>query len=218
MALSVLAWIFEGGVFATVAWSLQADVAPLGSWFSLALGTLATLIPSSPGYVGTFDYFTMLGLTSYGADRAVAAVFALLVHLLLWIPVTLVGALLFVTAQPRHPTSDSAISPSLPSRPNLFDCKTSPHIVVIGGGFTGLTAAYELSQRGMRVTLLEQSDAVGGLAGSFDVNGQPLEKFYHHWFTNDEHVMQLVKDLNAEKQVVYRATRTGCTTPKTFSV
>jgi len=214
VVLSVLAWIFEGGVFATVAWSLQADAAPLGSWFSLALGTLATLIPSSPGYVGTFDYFTMLGLTSYGAERAVAAVFALLVHLMLWIPVTLVGALLFITARPHPPTSGSAVSP-LPSRANAFDCKT-PHIVVIGGGFTGLAAAYELTRRGMRVTVLEQSDAVGGLAGSFDVNGQPLEKFYHHWFTNDEHVMQLVKDLDAEEQVVYRATRTGMYYAKNF--
>lgn len=208
VALSGFVWIFEGGVFASVAWSLQADVAPLGAWFSLALGTLATLIPSSPGYVGTFDYFTMLGLTSYGADRAVATVFALLVHLLLWIPVTLVGALLFVTTQPRRP-SDSAASPLLPSRLSPFNFPASPHVVVIGGGFTGLAAAYELARRGVRVTVLEQSHEVGGLAGSFNVKGQPLEKFYHHWFTNDEHVMQLVKELNAQEQVVYRATRTG---------
>ena len=92
LALSLVAWTLEGSMFATVAWSLQTDAAPLGPWFALSTGTLATLLPSSPGYVGTFDYFAMLGLVAYGASRTAAAAFALLVHLILWLPVTLVGA------------------------------------------------------------------------------------------------------------------------------
>lgn len=87
--------------------------------------------------------------------------------------------------------------------------KNPPHITIIGGGFTGLTAAYELTRQGFRVTVLERDSEVGGLAGSFEVNGEKLEKFYHHWFTNDQHVMDLVKELEAEDQVVYRPTRTG---------
>lgn len=92
VGLSLVAWVLEGAVFACVAWSLHTAVLPLGPWFSLATGTLATLLPSSPGYVGTFDYFAMLGLTAYGATRAAAAAFALLVHVFLWLPVTLAGA------------------------------------------------------------------------------------------------------------------------------
>ncbi len=61
--------------------------------FALSTGALATLLPSSPGYVGTFDYFAILGITAYGASRAAAAAFALLVHFLLWLPPTVVGAL-----------------------------------------------------------------------------------------------------------------------------
>ena len=57
----------------------------------------------------------------------------------------------------------------------------SPHIVVIGGGFAGLSAAWELVERGIRVTLCEADEEVGGLAGSFEVGGTRLEKFYHHW-------------------------------------
>ncbi|GBF78724.1 NAD(P)/FAD-dependent oxidoreductase [Aphanothece sacrum] len=87
--------------------------------------------------------------------------------------------------------------------------KNTSHITIIGGGFTGLTAAYELTRQGFRVTVLERDSEVGGLAGSFQVNGEKLEKFYHHWFTNDQHVMNLVKELEAEDQVVYRPTRTG---------
>jgi uncharacterized membrane protein YbhN (UPF0104 family) len=59
----------------------------------LGAATLATLLPSSPGYVGTFDYFATLGLTAYGALPSTAAAFAFLTHLMLWIPVTVAGFL-----------------------------------------------------------------------------------------------------------------------------
>ena len=84
-----------------------------------------------------------------------------------------------------------------------------PHVVVIGGGFGGLAAAWELTRRGIAVTVLEADAEVGGLAGSFEVNGHPLEKFYHHWFTNDVHVTELVRELGTEDRVLYRPTRTG---------
>lgn len=84
-----------------------------------------------------------------------------------------------------------------------------PHIVVIGAGFTGLTAAYQLASMGMRVTVLEGDAEVGGLASCFEVNGERLEKFYHHWFVTDSHVMQLVRELGGEPDVIYRPTRTG---------
>lgn len=102
LALSVLAWTLEGSLYAGVAWSLHVGGAPLAPWFALATGTLATLLPSSPGYLGTFDYFAALGLTAYGADRSVAAAFALLVHLLLWVPVTAIGGLLLAAPGRRR--------------------------------------------------------------------------------------------------------------------
>jgi hypothetical protein len=87
----VLAWGFEGAVFATVAADVGANVDPLGPWFALGTGTLATLIPSSPGYVGTFDYFTAQGLAAFGAGPEVSVAFALIVHAVLWIPLTAIG-------------------------------------------------------------------------------------------------------------------------------
>src|SRR5580704_8172933 len=82
-------------------------------------------------------------------------------------------------------------------------------VIVIGGGFCGLAAAYELTKRGFRVTVLERDPEVGGLAGTFEVNGTRLEKFYHHWFTNDAHVMRLVRELGKEDQILLRPTQTG---------
>jgi hypothetical protein len=89
-------------------------------------------------------------------------------------------------------------------------------VIVIGAGFCGLAAAYELSKRGFRVAVLERDAEVGGLAGSFIVNGTRLEKFYHHWFTNDAHVMGLIGDLGKADQIVVRPTRTGMYFANTF--
>lgn len=82
-------------------------------------------------------------------------------------------------------------------------------VVVIGAGFTGLSAAYELSKLGIKVIILEKDSSIGGLAGSFEVNGVALEKFYHHWFVNDFYVVNLIKELKKTDQIVYRKTRTG---------
>jgi len=84
-----------------------------------------------------------------------------------------------------------------------------PRIVVIGAGFTGLAAAYQLTSLGINVTVLEGDAEVGGLAGCFEVNGARLEKFYHHWFVNDSYIMQLIRELGGELNIIYRPTRTG---------
>lgn len=82
-------------------------------------------------------------------------------------------------------------------------------VIIIGGGVTGLSAAYELARAGVPVTVLEADPDVGGLAGSFDVDGVPLERFYHHWFRSDVHILGLIDDMGHTDRVVFRETRTG---------
>ena len=96
LGLSLLAWMLEGAMYACVAWALHIGGSPVAPWFATATGTLATMIPSSPGYVGTFDYFAILGMTAFGAQRAASAAFVMVVHLILWLPVTFAGAALLV--------------------------------------------------------------------------------------------------------------------------
>ena len=82
-------------------------------------------------------------------------------------------------------------------------------VAVIGGGFTGLSAAYELARSGVQVTVLEADAEIGGLAGAFDVQGVKLDRFYHHWFTNDLDVMGLVDELDLRDHVEVNPTNTG---------
>ncbi|GAB6039452.1 NAD(P)/FAD-dependent oxidoreductase [Endothiovibrio diazotrophicus] len=91
----------------------------------------------------------------------------------------------------------------------MSDRQGAPRAAIIGGGFCGLAAALELSRRGAQVTVFERDPEIGGLAGSFPVGGAALEKFYHHWFTNDRHIMGLIDELGAAEEVVARPTRTG---------
>jgi len=109
LGLSLVAWLLEGCVFACAAWSLGLGVPWPAPWLALGAATLATLLPSSPGYVGTFDYFATLALTAYGAPAAGAAAFAVVTHLMLWAPVTLAGFAALAAVRERPvPSADSS--------------------------------------------------------------------------------------------------------------
>lgn len=71
-------------------------------------------------------------------------------------------------------------------------------IAVIGAGFTGLTAAYRLLQKGHNVSLFEKDRSPGGLALGFREKGWDwtLEEYYHHWFTNDKAILSLARELS----------------------
>lgn len=77
-------------------------------------------------------------------------------------------------------------------------------VAIIGGGFTGLSAAYYLGKEGVQVTLYEHEKTLGGLAGGFSLLGIPLEKAYHFFYKTDAHLLGLAKELGiAEKAAFY---------------
>jgi len=90
---SLLVWAAEGMVFYSVARALLALESPLAAWLALPVATLATLLPGTPGYIGTFDFFAAEAMTAAGNAAVAATAYALLVHLWLWLPVTLAGGL-----------------------------------------------------------------------------------------------------------------------------
>lgn len=70
-------------------------------------------------------------------------------------------------------------------------------IGIIGAGFTGLAAAYHLAKDGHEVTIFEKDTSPGGLAVGYQEKNWdwPLERHYHHWFSNDRAVLNLAKEI-----------------------
>jgi uncharacterized membrane protein YbhN (UPF0104 family) len=57
-----------------------------------AIANLATLIPSSPGYVGPFEAGVLLALVgAIGLERELALSYAVVVHAALYFPITIWG-------------------------------------------------------------------------------------------------------------------------------
>jgi protoporphyrinogen oxidase len=78
-------------------------------------------------------------------------------------------------------------------------------IAIIGAGFGGLSAAYDLARAGNAVTVFEAADHVGGLASGFK---EPhwdwsVENFYHHVFQTDRHILGLIDELGWSNKMIF---------------
>jgi protoporphyrinogen oxidase len=78
-------------------------------------------------------------------------------------------------------------------------------IAIIGAGFGGLAAAYDLRKAGHEVTVFESANYVGGLASGFKEPhwGWSVEKFYHHWFQSDVSMLGLIQELGLQDKVIF---------------
>jgi len=71
-------------------------------------------------------------------------------------------------------------------------------VTIIGGGILGLTLAYRLSEKGLKVTVVEKLSEWGGLASGIKVGTAYLEKYYHHLFKSDESIQSLLGELGID--------------------
>src|SRR5215471_18553910 len=86
---------------------------------------------------------------------------------------------------------------------------TKPNIGILGGGITGLTAAFYLLRAGCRVTVLEARPQLGGLATYFDFGPFFWDKFYHCILTSDRPLLQLIADLGLSNEMRWTDTKVG---------
>lgn len=76
-------------------------------------------------------------------------------------------------------------------------------IAIVGAGFGGLAAAYDLALAGDQVEIFESAPYVGGLSAGFKDAGWDwsVEQYYHHWFASDRHMLSLIDELGWREKV-----------------
>jgi hypothetical protein len=94
IGLSVLAW----GAFAVAVWlvarSLGIRLDPTECVFVTGVLNLGVAIPSSPGFVGTYQWLAVSALAVFDVAREEALAFSILLHASWYVPTTLIGGAL----------------------------------------------------------------------------------------------------------------------------
>jgi protoporphyrinogen oxidase len=81
-------------------------------------------------------------------------------------------------------------------------------IAVIGGGLTGLVAAYRLVQD-HEVDLFEKMPFLGGCLSSYTINNYSIERYYHHCFSGDTSLFALITEMGLIDKLEWKTGTTG---------
>ncbi|MGM7680406.1 protoporphyrinogen/coproporphyrinogen oxidase [Microbacterium sp. A94] len=76
------------------------------------------------------------------------------------------------------------------------------HVVVVGGGIGGLVAAREFAKVGIRVTLLESAEMLGGAIRRADLAGLTVDAGAESYATRGGHVRELIAELGLTDRIV----------------
>lgn len=92
---SFVIWMLETFTFWFVMHAFPFTVSLLVLMLMNGVVNLSTTLPSAPGYIGVFDAPAIALLSAYGIPPEAAAGYIILLHITLWLPITLVGSFFF---------------------------------------------------------------------------------------------------------------------------
>ena len=94
LVISLIYWILVGIVSWIVAEGLGISVSPIVATFAMVSTIFfATWIPSAPSAVGTFEFAVVYILEFFGIDRVSGFSYAVIVHIVFFLPPTVIAAL-----------------------------------------------------------------------------------------------------------------------------
>lgn len=109
---SVAIWLTETTKYWVVMHAFPFTVSFPVLMLMTAVVNLFTTIPSAPGYIGTFDKPGIEVLKSFGVAETIAAAYTIVLHIALWLPVTLLGLFYMSRESLRWRDLDAAVDES----------------------------------------------------------------------------------------------------------
>jgi uncharacterized protein (TIRG00374 family) len=107
LLLSAVAWFAYAGAVICAGRAVGFHLGLVDALFTTAVLNLGAAIPSSPGFVGTYQWLGVVSLGAAGIAHAQALAFAILLQAVWYVPTTLLGALSLVARGTRTMTSAS---------------------------------------------------------------------------------------------------------------
>jgi uncharacterized protein (TIRG00374 family) len=89
---SVVIWLLETGKYWFVMQAFEFRVSFFALMLVNGLVNLATTIPGAPGYIGTWEAVIVAVLVAYNVSGGEALGYAVVLHMALWLPITLLGS------------------------------------------------------------------------------------------------------------------------------
>ena len=103
LALSGLIWSLEGLSYYLLTYAfdfpLQGGERIVACGLLLVIVNLGIMIPSAPGYVGTFQFFAIAALAVFGVAAELALSLAIVAHAMQYVLVTVIGAFFVMRSQ-----------------------------------------------------------------------------------------------------------------------
>jgi uncharacterized protein (TIRG00374 family) len=92
---SIIVWLSEASTYYIVSLSFDIDLPIYVALLTVVIVNIGILIPSAPGYVGAFEFFCISALSIFAVEKSIALSYAIVLHAVLFIPITLIGVYYF---------------------------------------------------------------------------------------------------------------------------
>jgi uncharacterized protein (TIRG00374 family) len=93
---SIVVWLLETVKYWFVMHAFPFEVSFFALMLMNGLANLALTVPAAPGGIGPFDWAGIETLAAFNVERTLASAYTLVLHVALWLPITLLGAYFFL--------------------------------------------------------------------------------------------------------------------------
>lgn len=118
-AISVVIWFGDAIVFLLCARAVGFEIGVLDALYLLGLAGVFALIPSGPGFAGTFDAAVLFGSAAIGASNQLALSFLITLRVAFFGPITVAGLVVFLARYARLGRVSEARGAAASSREEL---------------------------------------------------------------------------------------------------